>query len=261
MTVTDATVTRVPVHPPGRFRQGSGRLCLDFLRTLRYRNTPEVREELVDEEALAAWVEQCGPFGAGPLPPPSPEELGDARAVREAGYALILAALGPEGPAGLSEAARVRLNSAAGYPPPTPRLAPSGELGWHADHPVLATVALVARDALDLAASPALLPRLRPCASPACGASSSTAPAPAPGAGVRWSPAATGRRRRGSGRGREPQPANGPSDGRWLHAKVLMIASKSSVTARVKGLTGSPSPAVEKLTVNQRPSSPGTGST
>ncbi|WP_405582701.1 CGNR zinc finger domain-containing protein [Streptomyces sp. NBC_01190] len=170
MTVTDATVTRVPVHPPGRFRQGSGRLCLDFLRTLRYRNTPEVREELVDEEALAAWVEQCGPFGAGPLPPPSPEELGDARAVREAGYALILAALGPEGPAGLSEAARVRLNSAAGYPPPTPRLAPSGELGWHADHPVLATVALVARDALDLAASPALLPRLRPCASPACGA-------------------------------------------------------------------------------------------
>ncbi|WNI15957.1 CGNR zinc finger domain-containing protein [Actinacidiphila sp. ITFR-21] len=157
---------------PVRFRQGSGRLCLDFLRTLRYRGTPEVTEELAEPEALAAWVAQCGPFGDGtvPVPVPAPGQLREAVTLREAVHALVLAALGPDGPAALPPAARTRLNSAATASLPVPRLTPSGALRWHAADPVTATLALIARDALDLATSPALLPRLRPCASPICGA-------------------------------------------------------------------------------------------
>ncbi|WP_018505625.1 CGNR zinc finger domain-containing protein [Parafrankia discariae] len=45
----------------------------------------------------------------------------------------------------------------------------SGTLHWHADNPVSATLALVARDALDLAASSAIA-RVRGCANPSCGA-------------------------------------------------------------------------------------------
>ncbi|MFC4033642.1 CGNR zinc finger domain-containing protein [Streptomyces polygonati] len=164
----DSAAVRVLV--PARFRQGSGRLCLDFLRTLRFRNTPEVTEELADPEALTAWVRQCGPCGEGPVAAPAPGRVAEARALREAVHALILAALGPDGPAAIPAAARARLNSAAAAPLPTPRLTPSGALGWHSDDPVTATLALIARDALDLATSPALLPRLRPCASPICGA-------------------------------------------------------------------------------------------
>jgi|GEM_PF-6388599 len=37
-----------------RFREGAGRLCLDYLRTLRH----GALEELSDAEALAAWIEQ-----------------------------------------------------------------------------------------------------------------------------------------------------------------------------------------------------------
>ncbi|MDT7565775.1 MAG: hypothetical protein QOG76_4399, partial [Pseudonocardiales bacterium] len=33
-----------------RFRHGAGRLCLDFVRTLRHRGRPEVEEELPDIE-------------------------------------------------------------------------------------------------------------------------------------------------------------------------------------------------------------------
>jgi predicted RNA-binding Zn ribbon-like protein len=165
--MSDSADVSVPVSL--RFRQGAGRLCLDYLRTLRYRGRPEVTEELADPEALAAWVAQCGPCG-GRVPIPTPRQLREARAVREAVHALVLAALGPDGPAALSAADRARLNSAATVPLPVPRLTPSGELGWHSDDPVPATLALIARDALDLATSPALLPRLRPCASAMCGA-------------------------------------------------------------------------------------------
>ena len=46
-----------------RFREGAGRLCLDFIRTLRYRGTPSQTEELPDGAALAAWIRQCGSYG------------------------------------------------------------------------------------------------------------------------------------------------------------------------------------------------------
>lgn len=158
---------------PLRFRQGAGRLCLDFVRTLRYRGTPEVSEELAEPEALAAWVRQCGPYGDRPVPTPSLDQLRDARALREAVYGVIRAAMsqgGPDVPATIPAAARHRLNSAAASPLPIPRLTPAGTLAWQAGDPITAALALIARDALELATSPTQLPRLRPCASPTCGA-------------------------------------------------------------------------------------------
>ncbi|MFE1883324.1 CGNR zinc finger domain-containing protein [Streptomyces diastatochromogenes] len=148
-----------------RFRQGSGRPCLDFVRTLRHRGTADAVEELPDAGALVAWVRQCGPC---------PAETGDAdaalvraaRELREAIHHLIGAARAARTP---GARARERVNRAAAHAVPVPSLDPSGRLEWQADDPVHATLALVARDALDLITSPAL-DRVRDCAGPTCGA-------------------------------------------------------------------------------------------
>jgi hypothetical protein len=115
-----------------RFRQGAGRLSLDFIRTLRHRGSPDVVEELPDAEALLAWVRQCGPCADVTGHP----DAANARELREAVHA---------------------------------RLTSTGHLTRHADDPVRATLSLVARDALDLVTSPSLA-RLRNCAGPNCGA-------------------------------------------------------------------------------------------
>ncbi|HEY3482497.1 MAG TPA: ABATE domain-containing protein, partial [Streptomyces sp.] len=56
-----------------RFRSGAGRLCLDFVRTRRYRGAPEELEELPDAAAWGAWIDQLGPF-AVPVRPASVAE-------------------------------------------------------------------------------------------------------------------------------------------------------------------------------------------
>ncbi|MET7571689.1 CGNR zinc finger domain-containing protein [Streptomyces sp. NPDC005492] len=144
-----------------RFRQGAGRLCLDFIRTLRHRGSPDEVEELPDAEALLAWVEQCGPCTATGHPDPA-----RARELREAVHALITAVRADRMPDARS---RDLVNEAAAHPVPVPRLDPTGQLGWEAEDSVRATLSLVARDALDLIASPSLT-RLRNCAGPTCGA-------------------------------------------------------------------------------------------
>jgi predicted RNA-binding Zn ribbon-like protein len=148
-----------------RFRHGAGRLCLDFVRTLRYRGRPDAVEELADPAALAAWVEQFGPCDPAPGRLPDRRSLGEARRLREAIHALLHAALGVAGPAPAT--ARSRVNRAAALPPPAPSLGTSGRLRWYADDPVAATLVLVARDALDLVTSDALH-RVRACANPGC---------------------------------------------------------------------------------------------
>lgn len=153
-----------------RFREGAGRICLDFVRTLRLRGTAEAVDELADPAALAAWVRQLGPCAPdAPAPAPSTELLGWARELREAVLALLLAARTPEGLAHCPPEARQLVNQAAEQSVPVPVLEASGSLGWRADDPVAATLALVARDALDLAASP-LSDRVRECASDSCAA-------------------------------------------------------------------------------------------
>jgi predicted RNA-binding Zn ribbon-like protein len=160
------------ITAPPRFRQGSGRLCLDYLRTLRYRGTPRVTEELADAAALMAWVRQCGPAVEGPrsAPEPGPADVLAARALREAAYTLVTAAVAAGAAVAPGPAVRARLNRAAAAAVPVPHLAPDGAVRHRADDPVRAVLALVARDALDLVASPALLPRVHACASPTCGA-------------------------------------------------------------------------------------------
>ncbi|WP_427917467.1 CGNR zinc finger domain-containing protein [Streptomyces sp. cg40] len=144
-----------------RFRQGAGRLCLDFIRTLRHRGSPDAVEELPDAGALSAWVRQCGPCATG-----GGGDAARARDLREAVYVLITAAQAGR----LPDARSIALvNQAAAHPVPVPRLTGAGRLDWRAEDPVRATLALVARDALDLATSPSLT-RVRDCAGPACGA-------------------------------------------------------------------------------------------
>ncbi|WP_329557010.1 CGNR zinc finger domain-containing protein [Streptomyces sp. NBC_00696] len=145
-----------------RFRQGAGRLCLDFVRTLRHRGSPDVVEELPDAEALLAWVRQCGPCAAAIGRP----DAANARELREAVHTLITDARVGRTP---DAHARDRVNSAAAHAVPVPRLTSTGQLAQHADDPVRATLSLVARDALDLVTSPSLT-RLRNCAGPTCGA-------------------------------------------------------------------------------------------
>jgi predicted RNA-binding Zn ribbon-like protein len=136
-------------------------MCLDYLRTLRHGTV----EELPDAAAIAAWVEQFGPFDTVPVP----LEGGcaeEARRLREAIRTVIDSAR--QGVRCPSSARRL-VNAAAKRPAPAPALAADGQLRWHAEEPIAATLSLVARDTLDLAFSP-LLARLRQCAGTDCGA-------------------------------------------------------------------------------------------
>jgi predicted RNA-binding Zn ribbon-like protein len=142
-----------------RFRSGAGRLCLDFVRTLRYRGTPEATEELPDAVALGAWITQFSSVAPSEV---SDASAHDARALREAIYELLTG----DSP---RPAARQRVNRFAALPVPAPSLSPSGGLRWHAEDPVSSVLALLARDALDLVTSPASA-RVRRCAGVRCGA-------------------------------------------------------------------------------------------
>ncbi|TDW17405.1 CGNR zinc finger domain-containing protein [Kribbella kalugense] len=148
-----------------QFRQGAGRLCLDFVRTLRLRGTPEAAEELPDAEALAAWIADFGPVTPKDSTPGHAQVV-QAQALREGIYDLLAAARSGDT---VVQSARSRVNRAAAEPVPQPRLDSAGQLQWTADEPVTAVLALVARDALDLVTSP-MLERVRDCANPDCGA-------------------------------------------------------------------------------------------
>ncbi|WP_433732384.1 CGNR zinc finger domain-containing protein [Nocardia sp. CA-129566] len=144
-----------------RFREGAGRMCLDYLRTLRH----GTMEELPDAAAVAAWVEQFGPLDSVPVPSEG-GYVEEARRLRESIRALIDSARqGIGSPA----SARQAVNAAAALPPPSPALAADGRVVWHAGDPIGATLSLIARDALDLTSSP-LLARVRQCAGADCGA-------------------------------------------------------------------------------------------
>ncbi|MEY9890488.1 putative RNA-binding Zn ribbon-like protein [Catenulispora sp. MAP5-51] len=151
------------------FRTGSGRLSLDFIRTLRWRGTEGAVEELATPEDLVAWIRLLGPFDADiAITAPPPATLRLARQTREAVYALLKAARATS-PADCPPEARSLLNKAASAPPPHPLLDEHGALTHTAADPVAALLSTIARDAVDLATSP-LLPRVRDCAGPNCGA-------------------------------------------------------------------------------------------
>jgi predicted RNA-binding Zn ribbon-like protein len=144
-----------------RFRQGAGRLCLDFTRTLRHRGRPDAVEELTGPAAMAAWISQCGPV---PARAETKADMTTIRELREAIFALLA-----RGPAECGPGGRELVNRIAQAPVPVPYLAAGPALRWQAADPVAATLSLVARDALDLVTSPAA-DRVRECANPDCGA-------------------------------------------------------------------------------------------
>lgn len=152
------------------FRTGAGRISLDFIRTLRWRGTGRALEELATGDALRAWVVQLGPYSPGTaVPIPNDRTLRTAQDTREAVYALLKAARETSAADCPSEACAL-LNEIASAPTPHPVLDEHGALTHAADDPVAAALALIARDALELATSPQLLPRIRDCAGPDCGA-------------------------------------------------------------------------------------------
>ena len=164
-----AVAASVVVAAP-RFRTGAGRLCLDFLRTLRHRGTLDVIEELPDSAALLAWVAQCGP--CDPVTQPvsdDPAQVRDAHSLREAVYELVTIGHSAGGAASSSFLVRELVNRAAKKPTPVPRVDASGSLLWTASDVVSATLSLVARDAIDLVTSPAVN-RVRECADESCNA-------------------------------------------------------------------------------------------
>jgi hypothetical protein len=138
------------------FRTGSGRISLDFIRTLRWRGTDRALEELATPEALTAWVTQLGPYAPGTeIPTPTQRTLHTAQEAREAVY-LLLKTARETTPADCPPGARALLNNLAATPPPHPVLDEHGALTYAASDPVGALLAGIARDALDLATSPLL---------------------------------------------------------------------------------------------------------
>jgi predicted RNA-binding Zn ribbon-like protein len=155
-------------HDPG-FRQGAGRLSLDFIRTLRHRGTERAVEELRDLAAVVAWAAQFGPCPVLPetLEPAAAGADVLARQLREAVYQMIVAARGPGGAASCPPGARRTVNEVAALPVPAPQMDRAGGLTWRTSTPVQATIALIARDTLDLVTSEAIM-RVRDCANPGC---------------------------------------------------------------------------------------------
>ncbi|OLE20791.1 MAG: hypothetical protein AUG49_23735 [Catenulispora sp. 13_1_20CM_3_70_7] len=152
------------------FRTGAGRISLDFIRTLRWRGTDQALEELATPEALRAWVAQLGPYSPGDaVPVPTARTLRIAQNTREAVHALLKAARETSA-ADCPPESRTLLNDVASAPTPHPVLDEHGALTHTAGDSVIAVLAVVARDALDLATSTGLLPRIRDCAGPNCGA-------------------------------------------------------------------------------------------
>jgi predicted RNA-binding Zn ribbon-like protein len=148
-----------------RFRQGAGRLCLDFIRTHRRRGRPDESEELPDAAALSAWLTQFV-FEPAEAPNPTDRQVIQARALRQDLYALLDAAVAAHP---LPDAARRRTNAVASVPVPAPELDATGRLRLSAPDPVPAGLALVARDAVDLIGSRAIQ-RVRTCSGLTCNA-------------------------------------------------------------------------------------------
>jgi predicted RNA-binding Zn ribbon-like protein len=152
---------------PHGFRSGAGRLCLDFVRTLRYRGRPDVEEELATVARLTEWVALLGPCQPGESSDATGVSIDAARRLREAVYALLVASTGPEGTRSCPARPRRLINEWGARQVPAPALRPDGRVDHYAADPVAATLSLVARDVLDLV-SGGDLERLRRCANPDC---------------------------------------------------------------------------------------------
>jgi predicted RNA-binding Zn ribbon-like protein len=122
--------------------------------------------QLSADDRLGDWVCQFGPCDTA-TDLDEPGRVEQARKLREAITSLITSALGAGGARSCPAEARDAVNAAAAAAVPTPELDAAGRVVHQADSMVEATLALVARDALDLVSSPDLR-QVRPCANPEC---------------------------------------------------------------------------------------------
>jgi predicted RNA-binding Zn ribbon-like protein len=146
------------------FRLDAGRLALDFMATLGNRDSSSPIERLPDPASLAAW---CAGAGLTPRPPAvTPGELSEARALREALFEVVRAAMHRQK---VSSARAEELNRTARASVAPPQLIVyEGRL----DRQIpslgpLEALAVVARDAIDLLTGPEL-ELLRECEADDC---------------------------------------------------------------------------------------------
>ena len=142
-----------------KFQYVSGRRCLDFAGTLKYRDS--AREELLtNPQQLSDWAVQAGLVDA--VIEITDDELAAAIAVREAIYRVVFARL--EG--GRPEVADVDLlNEHASQPQLTPLLHPNGSVSRDGTAPQL--LARLAAELLDLLAGPDI-EKVKECSHPGC---------------------------------------------------------------------------------------------
>jgi len=141
-----------------RFHWKGGRPCLDLVATVgeRWRRS---FERLLEPEDLARWMLEAGMLRDAPRV--SARQLATARALREAINRLARPGVAP------LPGDREKLNQWAARAPLAPQLTAVGERIWIADRPVEATLAAIARDAIDLLSGP-LAGRIRECGAPDC---------------------------------------------------------------------------------------------
>jgi len=144
-----------------RFHFKSGRLCLDFVATVGERRRRSF-ERLRSPEDLGRWLADARLLESSPEV--THAQLEGARGLREAIYRTAkLAGEEAPDPQDVEEMNRFGARS-----PLAPRLAPDAKsLTWNGDDPVEASLATIARDAIDLVSGP-LASRVRECAAPDC---------------------------------------------------------------------------------------------
>lgn len=141
-----------------RYEFVGGNLALDFVATVSERDTRHV-ERLTTTTELSRWITEAGLLDRAVHV--TPDELTEARALREALYALVVA-LTAGTPPPRRELALV--NAAAAQPPPSVRADRSGRL--HREGDVRAALAEIARAGLTLFELPR--ERIRWCADAEC---------------------------------------------------------------------------------------------
>ncbi|MGW7819873.1 CGNR zinc finger domain-containing protein [Streptomyces puniciscabiei] len=149
-----------PTDPALAFPFLGGRPCLDFVATLGKRHATPV-ERIPDPAALARWITEAGLAAEDGPVAVAVRDLAEARALREAVYRVLRAAMAGREP---DEADVALVNGVAARPDLAPQL---GTRRWTARHPARAALATVARDAVLLAGGP-LLERVKECGNPDC---------------------------------------------------------------------------------------------
>lgn len=138
----------------------SGRRCLDFAGTLKYRDSSAAEELLTHPQLVSDWAVSAGLLDAAIEV--TDDDLVDAIALREASYRTVIARLEPRRP----KLADVdRLNEHASQRQRTPRLHRTGAVSREGTAAQL--LASLAADAVELLAG-ADIDRVKRCSHPLC---------------------------------------------------------------------------------------------